>query len=80
MSGAGAPSWALAVNEENAGGGRVVTAPTNGAADIVPAVLHYLVKVQRRSDDVVDAENLEYTPKVISGWSAPTARQSIAWG
>ncbi|HZZ84328.1 MAG TPA: L-serine ammonia-lyase [Anaeromyxobacteraceae bacterium] len=33
--------WALAVNEENAGGGRVVTAPTNGAAGIVPAVMHY---------------------------------------
>jgi L-serine dehydratase len=33
--------WALAVNEENAAGGRVVTAPTNGAAGIVPAVLHY---------------------------------------
>ncbi len=33
--------WALAVNEENAGGGRVVTAPTNGAAGIVPAVLRF---------------------------------------
>ncbi|WP_025616906.1 L-serine ammonia-lyase [Salinispora cortesiana] len=33
--------FALAVNEENAGGGRVVTAPTNGAAGIIPAVLHY---------------------------------------
>ena len=32
---------ALAVNEENAFGGRVVTAPTNGAAGIIPAVLHY---------------------------------------
>lgn len=36
--------FALAVNEENAAGGRVVTAPTNGAAGIVPAVLHYYVK------------------------------------
>ncbi len=36
--------YALAVNEENAGGGRVVTAPTNGAAGIIPAVLHYAVK------------------------------------
>jgi L-serine dehydratase len=34
-------AWALAVNEENAAGGRVVTAPTNGAAGIVPAVLHF---------------------------------------
>jgi L-serine dehydratase len=33
--------FALAVNEQNAGGGRVVTAPTNGAAGIIPAVLHY---------------------------------------
>ena len=33
--------WALAVNEENAAGGKVVTAPTNGAAGIIPAVLHY---------------------------------------
>jgi L-serine dehydratase len=36
--------YALAVNEENAAGGRVVTAPTNGAAGIVPAVLHYYVR------------------------------------
>ncbi|WP_419899261.1 L-serine ammonia-lyase [Roseomonas sp. USHLN139] len=35
--------YALAVNEENAAGGRVVTAPTNGAAGILPAVLHYYV-------------------------------------
>jgi L-serine dehydratase len=33
--------WALAVNEENAAGGRVVTAPTNGAAGVIPAVLKY---------------------------------------
>jgi L-serine dehydratase len=33
--------WALAVNEENAAGGRVVTAPTNGAAGVIPAVLRY---------------------------------------
>jgi L-serine dehydratase len=36
--------YALAVNEENAAGGRVVTAPTNGAAGIIPAVLHYYAK------------------------------------
>ncbi len=34
--------WAIAVNEENAAGGRVVTAPTNGAAGVIPAVLRYL--------------------------------------
>jgi L-serine dehydratase len=36
--------YALAINEENATGGRVVTAPTNGAAGIVPAVLHYYMR------------------------------------
>ena len=36
--------YALAVNEENASGGRVVTAPTNGAAGIIPAVLHYYAR------------------------------------
>ena len=36
--------FALAVNEENAAGGRVVTAPTNGACGIVPAVLAYYDK------------------------------------
>jgi L-serine dehydratase len=39
--------YALAVNEENAAGGRVVTAPTNGAAGIVPAVLHYYTRFVR---------------------------------
>jgi L-serine dehydratase len=39
--------WALAVNEENAAGGRVVTAPTNGAAGIVPAVLRYYDRFHR---------------------------------
>lgn len=46
---------ALAVNEENASGGRVVTAPTNGAAGIVPAVLHYA---------------LTYLPRIASGSAA----------
>jgi L-serine dehydratase len=36
--------WAMAVNEENAAGGRVVTAPTNGAAGLVPAVLRFFVR------------------------------------
>ena len=39
-------AWALAVNEENAAGGRVVTAPTNGAAGIVPAVMHFYQRFQ----------------------------------
>ncbi|MFT7773433.1 L-serine ammonia-lyase [Roseateles sp.] len=46
--------YALAVNEENAAGGRVVTAPTNGAAGIIPAVLHYYHRfVHGASDDGV---------------------------
>ncbi|HEU4516571.1 MAG TPA: L-serine ammonia-lyase, partial [Steroidobacteraceae bacterium] len=43
-------AWALAVNEENAAGGQVVTAPTNGAAGIVPAVLHYYANLVPGSD------------------------------
>ena len=43
--------WALAVNEENAAGGRVVTAPTNGAAGIIPAVLHYYARFTHGADD-----------------------------
>ena len=43
--------YALAVNEENAAGGRVVTAPTNGAAGIVPAVLHYYARFCRAATD-----------------------------
>ena len=43
--------WALAVNEENAAGGRVVTAPTNGAAGIVPAVLTYYQRYTPGADD-----------------------------
>ena len=48
--------YAIAVNEENAAGGRVVTAPTNGAAGIVPAVLHYFHRFCPKSDEngVVD--------------------------
>lgn len=43
--------YALAVNEENAVGGRVVTAPTNGAAGIIPAVLHYYARFVPASND-----------------------------
>ncbi len=48
--------FALAVSEQNAAGGRVVTAPTNGAAGIIPAVLHYYARfVPGASDDGVVA-------------------------
>jgi L-serine dehydratase len=43
--------YAMAVNEENAAGGRVVTAPTNGAAGIIPAVLHYYTTFIPGADD-----------------------------
>jgi L-serine dehydratase len=43
--------WALAVNEENAAGGRVVTAPTNGAAGIVPALMHYYARFVHGAND-----------------------------
>lgn len=43
--------WALAVNEENAAGGRVVTAPTNGAAGVIPAVMHYYEEMCENADD-----------------------------
>jgi L-serine dehydratase len=43
--------WALAVNEENAAGGRVVTAPTNGAAGIIPAVLRFYVRFHHGSPE-----------------------------
>ncbi|WP_271410255.1 L-serine ammonia-lyase [Pseudomonas sp. Q1-7] len=48
--------YALAVNEENAAGGRMVTAPTNGAAGIIPAVLHYYMRFnpEANEDDVVN--------------------------
>ena len=48
--------YALAINEENAAGGRMVTAPTNGAAGIIPAVLHYYMQFQPGASerDVVD--------------------------
>ncbi|RBJ83731.1 L-serine ammonia-lyase [Pseudomonas sp. MWU12-2534b] len=49
--------FALAVNEENAAGGRMVTAPTNGAAGIIPAVLHYFMKF---SEDVTDANVVDF--------------------
>lgn len=43
--------WALAVNEENAAGGRVVTAPTNGAAGVIPAVLNYYLDFTENPTD-----------------------------
>lgn len=44
-------AYAIAVNEENAAGGRVVTSPTNGAAGVIPAVLHYYRELVPDSND-----------------------------
>jgi L-serine dehydratase len=45
-------AYAMAVNEENAAGGRIVTAPTNGAAGVIPSVLHYYSRfIEAASDD-----------------------------
>ncbi|PJD91489.1 MAG: L-serine ammonia-lyase [Legionella sp.] len=43
--------YAMAVNEENAAGGRIVTAPTNGAAGIIPAVFRYLIDAHHKTTD-----------------------------
>ena len=59
--------FALAVNEENAAGGRIVTAPTNGAAGIIPAVLHYY-------DRFVPAP----TTTASSGSCSPPARSACS--
>ena len=69
--------WALAVNEENAAGGRVVTAPTNGAAGIVPALMHYYARFVHGANDAgivdflltaaaMDEETLIFVPEVIA--------------
>ena len=50
--------YAMAVNEENAAGGRVVTAPTNGAAGVIPAVLHYFLQFSSAATDEGIAEFL----------------------
>jgi L-serine dehydratase len=50
-------SYAIAVNEENAAGGRVVTAPTNGAAGIIPAVLKHMIN---STDDFGEEQICEF--------------------
>jgi L-serine dehydratase len=57
--------YAMAVNEENAAGGRVVTAPTNGAAGIIPAVLRYYAEDCRPSDPVKGARDFLLTAAAI---------------
>ena len=60
--------YAMAVNEENAAGGRVVTAPTNGAAGIIPAVLSYY------DDFIPDSNEDGIIYRIVEGEGAPHAR------
>ncbi|MES2298187.1 MAG: L-serine ammonia-lyase [Pseudomonadota bacterium] len=57
--------YAMAVNEENAAGGRVVTAPTNGAAGIIPAVLRYYAEDCKPSDPVAGVRDFLLTAAAI---------------
>lgn len=57
--------YAMAVNEENAAGGRVVTAPTNGAAGIIPAVLRYYAEDCKPADPVTGIRNFLLTAAAI---------------
>lgn len=57
--------YAMAVNEENAAGGRVVTAPTNGAAGIIPAVLRYYAEDCKPVDPVTGVRNFLLTAAAI---------------
>jgi L-serine dehydratase len=72
-------AFALAVNEENAAGGRVVTAPTNGAAGIVPAVLEYHLRFNPRATDA-DAHRYLLTAAAIGSILKANASISGAEG
>lgn len=65
--------YAMAVNEENAAGGRVVTAPTNGAAGIIPAVLHYFRKFNPHANQS-RVEDFLLTAGAIGICTKPTHR------
>ena len=60
-------AYAIAVNEENAAGGRVVTAPTNGAAGIIPAVMRHALDVIRVADPDVAREEFLLVAAVMGG-------------
>lgn len=60
-------AYAIAVNEENAAGGRVVTAPTNGAAGIIPAVMRHAIDVIRVPDADVAREEFLLVAAVMGG-------------
>jgi L-serine dehydratase len=72
-------AFALAVNEENAAGGRVVTAPTNGAAGILPAVLEYHMRFNPRATDA-DVQRFLLTAAAVGGILKANASISGAEG
>ena len=72
-------AFALAVNEENAAGGRVVTAPTNGAAGILPAILEYHLRFNPRATDS-DARRFLLTAAAVGGILKANASISGAEG
>jgi len=72
--------WALAVNEQNAAGGRVVTAPTNGAAGIVPAVLMYALRFAPGSDDDTVVEFLLAAGAICAVFTATASISGAAVG
>ena len=73
---------ALAVNEENAFGGRIVTAPTNGASGIIPAVLHYALNyvpsVRHRGQKVIDDAVVDFFLAAASIGALYKKRASIS--
>jgi L-serine dehydratase len=71
--------FALAVNEENAAFGRVVTAPTNGAAGVIPAVLQYLITFKKEPVEEVILKFL-FTSSVIGSLFKKQATISAAMG
>jgi L-serine dehydratase len=71
-------AFALAVNEQNASGGRVVTAPTNGAAGIIPAVGHYYLRFVARSTDAAAAGIRRYLLTATAIGSLFKANASIS--
>src|SRR5699024_1072908 len=73
--------YALAVNEENASGGRIVTAPTNGAAGIIPAVLHYMDRFVVGEDRLGEGDGGADTPdRDARDGGAPDEGESVDAG
>ena len=72
--------FAMAVNEENAGFGRIVTAPTNGAAGVIPAVLMYFICFIRRKEEAADIQRFLLVASLIGSMFKNRATISAAMG